>query len=521
MKTRLLVADDNPDHQSLLRLVLESSAQGLDIRIAASAAEFLDRVRKEHFDCVVLDYHLGDCHADELLRRAGADLAGTPVVIVSSSQEQAVVIASLRRGVADFVPKEQATTGPSLWNAIQSALAIERAEQKDRRQVRRRELSLARLAETDPLTGLMNRRGLDRVLSSSRGRKDQRARTACIMLDIDHFKAINDTHGHSAGDRILTDVAALLRHASIPSDHLVRWGGEEFVLIRTSADVADAWSLAERFRRTVEGTDFDLGHTRIRITLSAGVAVVPTQELGESGINLADHAMYLAKDGGRNRVATSEMVHYRRLAETIGASAAEAGSTPEARRLCFLRAAAPTLAPGQFEHLTSHCEAVSIVAYEMAQRLGLSPVMAERVRLAGLFHDIGKCIVPDRLISKPGPLAADEAWLMDLHTGEGAELTDALGLHPDVVCGVRHHHRWHSRVPRASHPASPGSSIAELVSAADAIVAMTSHRPYRPAISIAEAGSHMLECTERQFARAAVGAAIEAISGRPVHRAAA
>lgn len=516
MKTRLLVADDDRDHQRLMLLALAAAVEGLDIRLAADATEFLSLVRSEHFDCIVLDFNLGEHRADDLIAQAGADIVGTPVIVVSSSREQRVAIASFQRGVANFVPKEQAISGAGLWNAIKAALAAEQTQAQDRRRARRREEALIRMTETDPLTSLMNRRGLEHVIESARTRRDDRLSTACIMIDIDHFKQINDTHGHAAGDKVLCQVADLLKHCADASDRAARWGGEEFVLIQTSASVATAWSWAERFRRTVEGTTFDVGPAKLRITLSAGVAVVPTRELSLDSINLADHAMYLAKDTGRNRVATWDMVRFRRLAETIGGQE----GTPEQRRRRFLRDAAPTLAAGQIEHITNHCEAVASVAEAAARRLGLVPEIVERVRLSALVHDIGKCAVPESLISKAGPLTADEAWMMQLHAREGAAIADALGMHPDVVSGVQHHHRWHVRTPDDEEYRLGGGRIAEIVSAADAMVAMTTTRPYRDSIAVSEAAARLYDAGERQFAPGAARAAIEELQHREAKAAA-
>lgn len=511
MKTRLLIADDHQDHQSLLMLALASSAPDLEVHLANSGDEFLHLVRHEHFDCVVLDYHLGDDHADDLIQRAGADLIGTPVIVVSSCREQAVAIASFRsKNVSDFVPKEQAVVGEALWNAIRIAVEAGRTMDADRRKARRRERELVRLSETDALTGLMNRRGLQRVLELSRGRKDARVNAACILIDIDHFKQINDMLGHEAGDCALKRLAELLKLFAAPTDRVVRWGGEEFLVLRSSNDVSSAWSWTERLRRTVEATPICVGDRQIRLTISAGVCVVPTPHMGMETIALADQAMYLAKSDGRNRVCTGDMVRVRAIAEHIGT---EPHQSVEERRRRFIAAASPMLGLGQLAEITKHCEAVTGLARLIARRLSDSEVFIDHVGQAALLHDIGKSAVPDGLITKPSSLNPDERWLMDAHAEHGAAIAEALGACPEVVAGVAEHHRWHSRTPEVlAGQRVPGVRVAEIVAAADALVAMTSTRPYRAAISIPEAVERLLDAAGHQFEPSAVGAMVKLAS---------
>jgi diguanylate cyclase (GGDEF)-like protein len=160
--------------------------------------------------------------------------------------------------------------------------------------------ALQHLASTDPLTGIANRRGGERHIASeiSRAKREKRP-LSCILVDIDRFKAVNDTFGHQAGDQVLRDISALLRRTVRAYDILVRWGGEEFLLVLPGVTLDAARLLAERLRGAVEALDT---HGVGRITISAGVAEFGDEFDLPSTLRTADQRLYHAKSAGRNRV---------------------------------------------------------------------------------------------------------------------------------------------------------------------------------------------------------------------------
>jgi len=175
----------------------------------------------------------------------------------------------------------------------------------ERRALRR----LLDLTLRDPLTNLYNRRYFEERLQSEFSYARRHEGTVSVLLiDIDHFKAVNDTHGHHAGDVVLARVGALLRNAIRPEDVVARYGGEEFVILTRGGSRADAEALAERVRRTVEATPFAIGKRTLAIRVSIGVAALSPTDACSNGAALiaaADRALYRAKAAGRNRVASS------------------------------------------------------------------------------------------------------------------------------------------------------------------------------------------------------------------------
>lgn len=172
---------------------------------------------------------------------------------------------------------------------------------------KRVEQELRRMATTDPLTGLWNRR---RFMELSEGELSRMRRygrpVSVLMLDIDHFKAINDTHGHAAGDEALCLLADLCRSALRETDHLGRLGGEEFAVLLPETALDEAADVAERLRRRLAASAFPLScGVTLRMTASIGVASCAADDTAiDRALGRADHALYRAKNSGRNQVVT-------------------------------------------------------------------------------------------------------------------------------------------------------------------------------------------------------------------------
>ncbi|MFI9650855.1 diguanylate cyclase [Guyparkeria halopsychrophila] len=162
---------------------------------------------------------------------------------------------------------------------------------------------LRQSAMTDPLTRLLNRRAMDAELTIARARAIRHEQTyALMMADLDHFKRVNDAYGHKVGDEVLVELALRLERSVRTEDRVARWGGEEFLLLVQGVDEMGAMTIAEKIRRAVAQTPFVTSAGVLEITISVGLAIhneaTPTEDL----VAQADHALYQAKENGRNRV---------------------------------------------------------------------------------------------------------------------------------------------------------------------------------------------------------------------------
>ncbi len=233
---------------------------------------------------------------DAFLARLDADNMGTrPLVLRTRGSHELHRLASTLNGLAAKL-RRAFDDNAALMRDLQDA----NATLQDRVAERTRELEL--LARTDLLTGLYNRRKLDEAIEREAARAREGGRFCVILGDVDHFKAVNDRHGHKVGDVVLVAFAVALRDGLRADDTLGRWGGEEFMALCPDTDLATAVSVAERLRCRMEETALPVAGVR---TCSFGVAELQPGESVDGLVMRVDAALYLAKRNGRNRVEAS------------------------------------------------------------------------------------------------------------------------------------------------------------------------------------------------------------------------
>ncbi|NTV36071.1 MAG: diguanylate cyclase, partial [Anaerolineaceae bacterium] len=218
---------------------------------------------------------------------------GAPII----SRDQVIGFINLDSFSADFFTTTHAARLKTF--ADQAGVAVEKAQLYE---------EIQQLAITDDLTGVLNRRGLFTQGAHETERSLRFSRPLCaLMLDIDHFKFVNDRYGHPAGDQILKQLAGKCRKCIREVDVLGRYGGEEFVILLLECEIDKAEKIAERIRAAIEATHFQSTNEEISITISIGVAAMkPEIKDFEKLVSLADQALYQAKQKGRNNVATAK-----------------------------------------------------------------------------------------------------------------------------------------------------------------------------------------------------------------------
>jgi diguanylate cyclase (GGDEF)-like protein len=337
-------------------------------------------------------------------------------------------------------------------------------------------------ARTDDLTGTYNRRHFTELVMAAAGEHGSAADCALLLLDADHFKQVNDTHGHAIGDAVLVELARRLRSELGVGELLARWGGEEFaVLLRQVGSEDELRERAEHLREVVRTTPVLADRTTIRLTVSIGAARHDAGPIALDGwIESADHALYAAKRRGRDRVCLASEVRtvHRRLEDTEGIELSRAD------------AFATALRAGESE---DHARSVATLASLVAERLELPVGMVMRCRLAGWLHDVGKVAIPDAILGKPGPLDDDEWVVMRTHPVQSEAIVRRIPSLRDSAAAVRHHHERYDGTGYPDCLAGRDIPIeARIIAAADAYCAMTSDRVYSAAKAPEEAASELL-----------------------------
>jgi diguanylate cyclase (GGDEF)-like protein/putative nucleotidyltransferase with HDIG domain len=349
-------------------------------------------------------------------------------------------------------------------------------------------------ASTDPLTGLLNRRGFQSVIDHELARSERGGHSFSLLLaDCDFFKQLNDRLGHHAGDEALQTIGRLLEVNKRRIDIAARVGGEEFALVLPETDQHEAFIVAERLRSRFGETFAD---QPVPLTLSLGVATFPAHGLSADALlRSADEALYAAKSLGRDRTVLYS-------AEVQGIlSIGEEGRSDRERDHAHL-ATVLNLAEALDMRDTGtarHSQTVGRYCELMARELGLEAEQVERVRVAGVLHDIGKIGVPDAILRKPGPLTAEEFEQMKKHPEIGARILGGSGLNDIRGWILAHHERPDGR----GYPAKLGDDEipleAKILAVADSYEAMTSDRVYRKSIGESAAREQLESCSGSQF----------------------
>ena len=355
-------------------------------------------------------------------------------------------------------------------------------------------ISLA-LAETtnaatyDKLTGVSNRQTLLANLFAEVERANRYERHLSVaFVDIDHFKNVNDTYGHAAGDTVLRAVAQTIRANLRASDQVGRYGGEEFMLLLTETDVEEGATLTEKLRNLVARQKVTIadGH-ELSVTISIGIAGGKGGPLRtDTIVRDADAAMYSAKSLGRNQTYIfAEPDEDARVPRSPISAAGRALAMQVGRAARDAATASLTSVISPLPHYRGQPSAlIASIVVAMARNLDLSDGEVDRIRTAALLHDVGKVAVPEEILDKPAGLSSAEWRTVVQHPRIGQVILEQAAALKDAVPIILHHHERYSG---HGYPFGlRGNDIplgARIVAIADAYDAMTNDRPYKRAMS--------------------------------------
>jgi diguanylate cyclase (GGDEF)-like protein len=338
---------------------------------------------------------------------------------------------------------------------------------------------------TDSLTGLHNHRAFhDDLMHEIQRRNTSGSTFSLLALDLDGLKRVNDLRGHQAGDEYIRRVANCLRTEVGQHGRVYRTGGDEFMAIFPNRRAWHALSLAHNIQRAATSV---VG----RRALSVGVTESTNTESARLLVHQADLALYEAK---RHKLLA--VTYHPGLEPARSADAEATGPTPQQKTLA---AALARAVDAKDVGTRNHSETVAELSVGIAAQLGVAASDLDRLRLAGLLHDVGKIGVPDAVLGKSASLAADERAELENHVSVGHAILIAADLHHEAGW-VLHHHE---RVDGEGYPARlRGEQIpleSRIIAVADAFEAMTGRRPYRTCLSYDEALAELRRHSGTQF----------------------
>jgi two-component system cell cycle response regulator len=296
----VLLVEDSAAIRALVRRMLV--AGGHTVVEAAGGVAALAACREQHPDVVLLDVEMPEMSGWDVLAamKADPDLRDVPVVFLTGRSDTTDMVDGLRLGAHDYLRKPCEPT--ELLARVQAAARVKRLQDE----LRQRNEDLDRISRTDALTGLRNRRHVEEYLAklTSLARRNHEP-IAVLVIDIDHFKSVNDELGHDAGDAVLREVASRMQDSVRLEDMVGRWGGEEFLVVLPNTADHGAAELAERLRQVVADTPYRLPDgDAVQVTISVGCSTSLIDDAGRL-VRSADAAMYEAKQTGRNRVVVA------------------------------------------------------------------------------------------------------------------------------------------------------------------------------------------------------------------------
>jgi two-component system cell cycle response regulator len=297
---RTLSIEDSDSDYHVIESVVKAFVNLILLR-TKTIAEGLSLLKNDPVDLVLVDFFLPDGTGMDLMRKMDAEGIETPVIVITGKGDEMIATQVIQAGAFDYLPKDQLSE-KNLGQAINNALTKSQLKKESRKIIH----LMAEMSIRDVLTGLYNRRyfyeSLEREISrAGRTQSDM----ALCMMDLDHFKNINDTMGHPAGDMTLAEFGSMLNEWIRQSDLACRYGGEEFAVILSDTNIHKAVGVCERFMETLNQRIFYYNQKPFHISVSIGIsslAVLSHSASGETLVRAADEALYRAKKLGRNRI---------------------------------------------------------------------------------------------------------------------------------------------------------------------------------------------------------------------------
>lgn len=521
---RLLVADSNHPNLEIIKKTLTAfDDTSYTISSANSWKKVSTMISEGDVDILLLEHNMkpkkGDGILDQIFRNKKG---GVPVIVIVPEGEEEIGVKSLDRGAYDYLTREEIDT-VALSRAVRGALKRIELEKN----VKESLAKLEKMAIRDGLTGLYNHHHFKEVMVNEFKKAQRHMQPlSCIMLDLDHFKNVNDTHGHQFGDAVLVQAADILKKIVRDTDFVARYGGEEFFIILPNTSVNGAYILAERIRVAFANHIFNKADISATVTTSVGLSSLYDENVvsHDDLIANADKALYRAKWRGRNNVCTfedSESGERVRIKEETGKIEDFYDRLEKLndsiKETCVM--SAHTILRdivGDWDFVNEHSLRVCDYVDRLTKALSMSDNDRNVIRRAAMVHDIGMAGINIRILKKSGKLTNREYTLVKRHSNIGVKIMEKTKLLDRELPLILYHHE---RFDGTGYPHKlKGDTIpfgARIIAIAEAYDVMVSTNTYSKTRSVQEALKELKNASGSQFDPHLVKTFIHAVEKHP------
>jgi len=521
----LLVADSNHTNLDIIKNTLTSfDDTPYKISSAKSCKEVISMIAGGDVDILLLDHNMKPQKGERILDQiCKNNNVGIPVIVIVPEGKEKIGVKTLDKGAYDYLTREELST-VALSRAVRGALKRKELE-KD---VKESLAKLEKMAIKDGLTGLYNHHHFKGVMANEfKKAKRHNQPLSCIMLDLDHFKNVNDTHGHQFGDAVLVQAADILKRIVRDTDFVARYGGEEFFIILPNTSLNGAYILAERIRVAFANNIFRNADISSSVTTSIGLSSIYDDNVvsHDDLIENADKALYRAKWRGRNNVCTfeeSESEEIVRIKEETGRiedfyeRLEKLNDSIKEKCVMSAHSILRDIA-GDWDIVNEHSVRVCDYTDRVTKELSMSEEERKVIRRAALVHDIGMAGINLRILKKSGKLTKREYNLVKRHSNIGVKIMERTKLFERELPLILYHHE---RFDGMGYPHKlKGDTIpfgARIIAIAEAYDTMVSRNAYNKPRSAKEAVQELKNAAGSQFDPHLVKAFIKAVDKRPL-----
>lgn len=501
----ILILDDNQSMLETLKDIL--GAEGYDVVTVDSLEAARKNIGQKFYHLVMVDLKLPEGSGLDLLREAKKASRDTMVIIFTAFASLETAICALQEGAFGYLHKP--LNIEELKIMIKKALKAQALSLENKSLI----VKLKKLSLKDPQTGLYNYRYLmERLSSEFKRAKRYVLPLSVIILDIDYFKSINEVYGHSYGDKILNEFASYLKGCMRFNDVVIRYGGEEFVILMPDTYKEGAIGFGGRIQDALRDRIFDRKEKRIKLKVSMGISGFPEDDMDSPAglLDAADKALREAKEQGGGRLFSFQNVSGREIKDIIKDGGKDnvkklkirlANMKNRTNRILLESIFAFSKAVEAKDYSTGwHSENMVSLATEIGKSLRLGQEDINNLQYAAMLHDLGKIGIPDKILHKKGRLNKSEYQKIKSHPLIGAEIVRDIHFLKDVVPMIMYHHE---RFDGFGYSAGlRGKEIplgARIIAIADVYQALVSDRPYRKAYSKKDALQIIQEGAGTQF----------------------